>query len=132
MPQSYQSHFDTLPSHIKRTLGNLKTQEVDVEYWLQALQENSVNIASDGSVIGKMGSYAVILHTEERELCLQGPCNCSTQCISSYRAELMGILAVYYLLHSFISFRDTPTELSASLYCDNISAVRSSNRNQLC
>eukprot|EP00957_Ditylum_brightwellii_P024813 1875125-Ditylum_brightwellii.AAC.1 len=79
MSQSYQSHFETLPSHIKRTLGNLKIQEVDVEYWLQALQENKVKIAYDGSVIGKMGLYAVILHTEERELCLQGPCDCSTQ-----------------------------------------------------
>eukprot|EP00957_Ditylum_brightwellii_P162461 12371138-Ditylum_brightwellii.AAC.1 len=44
----------------------------------------------------------------------------------------MGILAVYYLLHSFISFSGTITELSAPLYCDNISAVCSSNRNQLC
>eukprot|EP00957_Ditylum_brightwellii_P035710 2707697-Ditylum_brightwellii.AAC.1 len=79
-----------------------------------------------------MGLYAVILHTEERELCIQGPCNCLAQCISSYRAELMGILVVYYLLHSFISFRDKPTVLSAPLYCDNISAVCSSNRNQLC
>eukprot|EP00957_Ditylum_brightwellii_P176941 13478026-Ditylum_brightwellii.AAC.2 len=68
MAQSFQSHFDTVPSHIKGTLGNLKTQEVDVEYWLQALQENKVTIASDGSVKGKMGSYAAILYTEEREL----------------------------------------------------------------
>eukprot|EP00957_Ditylum_brightwellii_P020946 1579001-Ditylum_brightwellii.AAC.1 len=44
----------------------------------------------------------------------------------------MGILAVYYLLHSFIAFSGTTTELSAPLYCDNISAVCSSNRNQLC
>eukprot|EP00957_Ditylum_brightwellii_P208480 15357665-Ditylum_brightwellii.AAC.1 len=79
-----------------------------------------------------MGLYAIILHTEERELQLQGPCNCSTQCISSYRAELMGILAVYFLLHSFILFRNRPTMLLAPLYCDNISAVCSSNRNQLC
>eukprot|EP00957_Ditylum_brightwellii_P086964 6619483-Ditylum_brightwellii.AAC.1 len=44
----------------------------------------------------------------------------------------MVILAVYYLLHSFISFRNRPTRLLAPLYCDNISAVLSSNRNQLC
>eukprot|EP00957_Ditylum_brightwellii_P052181 3956225-Ditylum_brightwellii.AAC.1 len=79
-----------------------------------------------------MGLYAVIPHTEERELRLQGPCNCSTQCISSYRAELMGMLAVYYLLHSFILLRNRPTRLSAPLYFDNISAICSSNRNQLC
>eukprot|EP00957_Ditylum_brightwellii_P150993 11497553-Ditylum_brightwellii.AAC.1 len=79
MSQSFQLHFDTLPSHIKCTLGNLKTQEVDVEYWLQALQENKVTIASDDSVKEKMGSYAVILHTDESELRLQGPCNCSPQ-----------------------------------------------------
>eukprot|EP00957_Ditylum_brightwellii_P032147 2437621-Ditylum_brightwellii.AAC.1 len=68
MSQSFQLHFDTLPSHIKRTLGNLNTQAVDVEYWLQALQENKVTIASDGSIKEKMGLYAVILHTDEREL----------------------------------------------------------------
>eukprot|EP00957_Ditylum_brightwellii_P102235 7793457-Ditylum_brightwellii.AAC.1 len=62
-----------------------------------------------------MGLYAVILHIEERELCLQGPCNCLTQCIFSYRAELIGILAVYYLLHSFISFRDTNRVIGATL-----------------
>eukprot|EP00957_Ditylum_brightwellii_P005282 402943-Ditylum_brightwellii.AAC.1 len=78
-----------------------------------------------------MGLYAVILHTEESELQLQGPCNCSSQCISLYRSELMGILAVYYLPHSFISFSDKQTELSMPLYCNNISAVCSSNRNQL-
>eukprot|EP00957_Ditylum_brightwellii_P155717 11855111-Ditylum_brightwellii.AAC.1 len=87
-------------------LGNLKTQEVDVEYWLQDLQANKVMIASDGSVKDNMGLYSIILHTEERELWLQGPYDCSTQ--------------------------DKPTELSAPLYCDNISAVCSSNRNQLC
>eukprot|EP00957_Ditylum_brightwellii_P026867 2031263-Ditylum_brightwellii.AAC.1 len=68
MMESYQLHFNTLPSHIKRTLGNLKTQEVDVDYWLQALQENKVTIASDGSVIRKRGLYAIILYTEERKL----------------------------------------------------------------
>ena len=83
-------------------------------------------------MIRKKGSYAIILYTEERELRLQGPCDCSTQCISSYRAEIMGILAAHYLLHSFQSLRNIPTKLSAPLYCDNISAVRSSNRNQLC
>eukprot|EP00957_Ditylum_brightwellii_P188220 14328100-Ditylum_brightwellii.AAC.1 len=79
-----------------------------------------------------MGLYAVILHIEERELQLQGPCNCLTQCISSYKAELMGILVVHYLLHSFMLLRNRLTRLLAPLYCDNISAVRSSNRNQLC
>eukprot|EP00957_Ditylum_brightwellii_P081974 6233655-Ditylum_brightwellii.AAC.2 len=131
MSQSFQLHFDTFPSHIKCTLSNINTQAVDIEYWLQALQENKVTIASDGSVKEKMGLYGVILHTNERELRLQGPCNYSTQCISSYRSELMGILAVYYLLHSFISFSNKTTELSAPLYCNNISAVCSSNKNQL-
>eukprot|EP00957_Ditylum_brightwellii_P125682 9580238-Ditylum_brightwellii.AAC.1 len=79
-----------------------------------------------------MGLYAVILHTEESEFRLQGPCNCSLQCTSSFRSELMGILAVYYLQHSFISFSNKQTELSVPLHCHNISAVCSSNRNQLC
>eukprot|EP00957_Ditylum_brightwellii_P072235 5491096-Ditylum_brightwellii.AAC.1 len=46
---------------MQRGLGNLAPTEVDVKYWLKALQEGSVNIASDGSVTKGKGYYALLL-----------------------------------------------------------------------
>eukprot|EP00957_Ditylum_brightwellii_P027297 2063707-Ditylum_brightwellii.AAC.1 len=60
---------------MKRGLGNLDPTEVDVEYWLNALQEGYVNIALDGSVAKGKGYYALLLKAKDRQLQFQGPCN---------------------------------------------------------
>ena len=50
---TFYSYVTNLPDHIKRTLGNLLYQQINVEYWMTQLQEGNVSIASDGSVATK-------------------------------------------------------------------------------
>eukprot|EP00957_Ditylum_brightwellii_P020968 1580506-Ditylum_brightwellii.AAC.1 len=74
-------------------LGNLKAAEVDVDYWIQALNCGNVTIATDGLVAAQRGYFATVLHTDQRQLRFQGPCNGARSMISSYRTELAGILS---------------------------------------
>ena len=113
---------------MKRGLGNLDPTEVDVEYWLNALQEGSVNIASDGSVAKGKGYYALLLKMKDRQLQFQGPCDCDPQLVSSYRAELMGILALYYLLDVMAEHHQTKVTHNLIIHVDNSAAVRTSNK----
>eukprot|EP00957_Ditylum_brightwellii_P140497 10704104-Ditylum_brightwellii.AAC.1 len=50
-------------------LGTLLTNEVGVEFWKQALNQNAVIIAKDGSNKDDIGSYTIILQTQDQELC---------------------------------------------------------------
>eukprot|EP00957_Ditylum_brightwellii_P059630 4526617-Ditylum_brightwellii.AAC.1 len=92
---------------MKRGLGNLDPTAIDVEYWHNALQEGSVNIASDGSVAKGKGYYALLLKSKNRQVKLQGPCDCDPQLVLSYRVELMGILALYYLLEAMVEYHQS-------------------------
>eukprot|EP00957_Ditylum_brightwellii_P058707 4452041-Ditylum_brightwellii.AAC.1 len=49
-------------------LGNLIAAEVDVDYWIQALNCGIVTIAADGSVAAQRGYFATVLHTDQRQL----------------------------------------------------------------
>eukprot|EP00957_Ditylum_brightwellii_P171474 13053989-Ditylum_brightwellii.AAC.1 len=113
---------------MKRGLGNLNPTEVDVEYWLNALQEGSVNIVSDGSVTKGKEYYALLLKKKDRQLQFQGPCDGDLQLISSYRAELMGILALYYLLDAMVEYQQTVLDQPLTIHVDNMVAVRTSNK----
>eukprot|EP00957_Ditylum_brightwellii_P035230 2671667-Ditylum_brightwellii.AAC.1 len=69
-------------------LGNLKSAEVDVDYWIDALNHGNVMIATDGSVAAQRGYFTTVLHTDQRQLRFQGPCNGARSMMSSYRTEL--------------------------------------------
>eukprot|EP00957_Ditylum_brightwellii_P182471 13900209-Ditylum_brightwellii.AAC.1 len=64
---------------MKRGLGNLGPTAIDVKYWHNALQEGSVNIALDRSVAKGKGYYALLRKSRNRQLKLQGPCDCDPQ-----------------------------------------------------
>eukprot|EP00957_Ditylum_brightwellii_P041629 3153032-Ditylum_brightwellii.AAC.1 len=109
-------------------MGNLAPTEVDVEYWLNTLQEGSVNIASDGSVAKRKGYYALLLKIKDRQLQFQGPCNYDPQLILSYRAKLMEILALYYLLDAMVAYQQTMLDQTLIIHVDNMAAVRTYNK----
>eukprot|EP00957_Ditylum_brightwellii_P041918 3174944-Ditylum_brightwellii.AAC.1 len=68
------------------------------------LNKGKVTVATDGSVAEKKGYFAVVFHTEDKEIPFQGSCDCVPQLISSYQTELMGILLMLYLLQALSSF----------------------------
>eukprot|EP00957_Ditylum_brightwellii_P126124 9614785-Ditylum_brightwellii.AAC.1 len=58
-PTTFGEYIDQQPHHIKHLLGNLHTDGVDPEYWIQAISDGNVTIATDGSVAQKKGYFAV-------------------------------------------------------------------------
>eukprot|EP00957_Ditylum_brightwellii_P206565 15349026-Ditylum_brightwellii.AAC.1 len=74
--QSFSLYLESLNPTIQRLLGNLADQEVDVDFWIAALQSGIVVAASDGLVKDGKGTYAVIFKAGEKELRFQGPVDC--------------------------------------------------------
>eukprot|EP00957_Ditylum_brightwellii_P006021 456457-Ditylum_brightwellii.AAC.1 len=128
--ENHQEFYNSLPDHVKWTLGTLKGKHVDAEYWLDALNNSLVTIATDGPVKDSTGCYAVIFWMRTCKLCLQGPFNSHATQVSSCRIELSGILAVYYWIQSFITFTETPVQQQLTVLCNNIFVVRATNSHQ--
>eukprot|EP00957_Ditylum_brightwellii_P061917 4698849-Ditylum_brightwellii.AAC.1 len=103
-------------------LGSLKAAEVDVDYWIHALNCGNVTIAMDGSVAAQRGYFATVLHTDQGQLRFQGPCDEARSMISSYRTELAGILSVLYLLHTLSGYLGTNITTRQLLHCNNAAA----------
>eukprot|EP00957_Ditylum_brightwellii_P189893 14456438-Ditylum_brightwellii.AAC.1 len=101
---TFYSYVTNLLDHIKRTLDNLLDQQINAEYWMTHLQEGNVSIASNGSVATKKGYNAVVFHTETETLRFQGLCNGAPALMSSFQAELAGILAFLYFLNALTAF----------------------------
>eukprot|EP00957_Ditylum_brightwellii_P062317 4728588-Ditylum_brightwellii.AAC.1 len=63
------SSFDNFllhqPSHVQRLLGILDTAQVNVDYWIDALNRGIVTIATDGSISNKKGYFVTVLHTDQ-------------------------------------------------------------------
>eukprot|EP00957_Ditylum_brightwellii_P006312 478922-Ditylum_brightwellii.AAC.1 len=72
----------------KVSLAIFITKQVNADYWITALQQGEVHIATNGSVAGKKGYFAIVFHTEHEMLRFQGPCNRSPALMSSYRTKL--------------------------------------------
>eukprot|EP00957_Ditylum_brightwellii_P155253 11819224-Ditylum_brightwellii.AAC.1 len=89
--QMLETFLSKLPAHVKQLLGNLQTEDIDVGYWIEAINSGLVTIAIDGSVADQKGYFVTVLHTEEKSIQFQGPCDGAKSLMTSYRAELTGI-----------------------------------------
>ena len=121
------AYIDQQPSHIKRLLGNLHADNVDPEYWIQAISNGIVTIATDGSVAQKKGYFAVVFHTDNKSICYQGPCDGNDSLMTLYRTELTGILSALYLLRALSTFSHRDLTTTPTLFCDNSVAVTQTN-----
>eukprot|EP00957_Ditylum_brightwellii_P053232 4036529-Ditylum_brightwellii.AAC.1 len=126
-PTTYANLTAGLPSHVTPLLGNFSEQEIDPLFWIEELNKGSLTNVTDGSVKDGKGSYAVILKAGNQTLQFQGPVFCHLNLIASYQAELSGILALHYLLLTFVSFAGRPITEPTLLYCDNKAAVAASS-----
>eukprot|EP00957_Ditylum_brightwellii_P071772 5455469-Ditylum_brightwellii.AAC.1 len=120
---SFSEYIATQPAHVQCLLGNLQTTEVDVDYWISAINARAAMIATNSSAADRNGFFATVLHTEEQTLQFQGPCNGLSILMTSYRAELTGILSTLYLLCALSTFSRTDSTTAPTLFCDNSVAV---------
>eukprot|EP00957_Ditylum_brightwellii_P024976 1888711-Ditylum_brightwellii.AAC.1 len=65
-PSTFLEYTTTLPEHVRRFMGNLQQQEIDLDNWQAALRHGDVHIATDCSVALKRGYYAVVFHTDDK------------------------------------------------------------------
>eukprot|EP00957_Ditylum_brightwellii_P185131 14098231-Ditylum_brightwellii.AAC.1 len=72
---SFSEYIATQPAHVQRLLGNLQTTEVNADYWISAINDGTITIATDGSVADRNGFFATVPHTDKQTLRFQGPCN---------------------------------------------------------
>eukprot|EP00957_Ditylum_brightwellii_P167099 12720621-Ditylum_brightwellii.AAC.1 len=56
--ESFETYLAKQPDQVKRMLSNLKAAEVDVDYWIDALNCRNVTIATDGLVAAQRGYFA--------------------------------------------------------------------------
>eukprot|EP00957_Ditylum_brightwellii_P126698 9657167-Ditylum_brightwellii.AAC.1 len=89
---SFDNFLSHQSSYVQRLLGNLDTAQVNMDYWIDALNRGIVTIATDGSVLNKKGYFATVLHTDQQQLQFQGPCDGDSSLMTSYQTELTGIL----------------------------------------
>eukprot|EP00957_Ditylum_brightwellii_P192479 14654745-Ditylum_brightwellii.AAC.1 len=72
---SISAYIATQPAHVQCLLGNLRTTEVNADYWMSVINVGTVTIATDSSVAGRNGFFATVLHTDKQTLHFQGPCD---------------------------------------------------------
>eukprot|EP00957_Ditylum_brightwellii_P090566 6897145-Ditylum_brightwellii.AAC.1 len=126
-PQTFETFLRGLPAHVRQLLGNLKTEEVNVGYWIEVINTGIVTIATNGSVADRRGYFATVLHTEEKSIHFQGPCGSVKSLMTSYRAKLTGILSALYLVCAMAEFSKSEIELLPTLLCNNSAAVLRTN-----
>eukprot|EP00957_Ditylum_brightwellii_P113565 8658882-Ditylum_brightwellii.AAC.1 len=122
-PSTFLEYISTLPVHVQCFMGNLQQQEIDLNYWQAALRCRDVHIATDGSVAQKRGYYAVVLHTDDKVLKFQGPCDGSPLLMTSFYIELSGILATLYFINALQDYTNKNFSAQLPLYCNNMAAV---------
>eukprot|EP00957_Ditylum_brightwellii_P046261 3510357-Ditylum_brightwellii.AAC.2 len=65
---SFNNFLAHQPAHVRCLLDNLDAAQVNVEYWIDALNRGLVTIATDGSILNKKGYFATLLHTDQWQL----------------------------------------------------------------
>eukprot|EP00957_Ditylum_brightwellii_P191430 14574472-Ditylum_brightwellii.AAC.1 len=50
-------------------------QDIYPGYLIQALNKGKVTIATAGLVAEKKGYFAVVFHTDDKDICFEGPCD---------------------------------------------------------
>eukprot|EP00957_Ditylum_brightwellii_P134967 10290735-Ditylum_brightwellii.AAC.2 len=68
LAESFSEYISSQPHHVWQLLGTLDASDVDVEYWIRALNNDRVTIVTDGSVAQKTGYFANFLLTPECQL----------------------------------------------------------------
>ena len=115
------------PSY-QRIIGSIRpyTREIKLEN-----QKDSFICVSDGSVCSNNASAAYVIHSlqgNKTRLHSSLPVDGCSRKKNSYRAELMGILAVLITLNIILSQTQETDQMSGTIWCDSESVLKRVNR----
>jgi hypothetical protein len=125
-PKTWEEYISALPEWAGSTLQNMHIEE-HTPIWLFPEDDHAlIYVVSDGSVIDHRGAYAWVIASSNKVL-LSGQGSIFDTSMSSYRAEVFGILAwsLYVWHYSQILQLNIPSTWYP--FCDNITAVNSMN-----
>eukprot|EP00957_Ditylum_brightwellii_P067596 5131225-Ditylum_brightwellii.AAC.3 len=125
---SFTAYLSSLDLVLQWLLGNLSQQDIDIDFWISALQAGTVEVALDGSMKEGCRTYAVIFKSGDKFIRFQGPVDCHLSLLQSYRTELMDILAIYYLLKYLRAFSTDTLKCKITAHVDSITVVNSNNQ----
>ena len=109
--------------HYRRLVGNIKPSSKPPTF---ADTKEDFIAASDGTVLEGKGGAAATIHSNTTRGILQTiiPVDCHRSHITSYRTELLGILATIILTHALLNQTGEKfTHITGTIYCDNKAAV---------
>eukprot|EP00957_Ditylum_brightwellii_P090064 6858918-Ditylum_brightwellii.AAC.1 len=67
------------------------------------------------------------MHTDQKQLRFQGPCDDAKSLMTSSCTELAGILAALYLLRALSSYSQTQINTKQTILCNNAAVVSRAN-----
>eukprot|EP00957_Ditylum_brightwellii_P037335 2825805-Ditylum_brightwellii.AAC.1 len=130
-PSSFSEYLSNFDPHLHCLLGNLFNQDIDPDLWLSVLQAGTVKVASNSLVKDNMHTYAVVFASGDQVIRFQGPVNCHTTMIQSYRAELTGILAIYDHVNCITDYRHKQIPIKMMAHVNNVLAVWRNNQDNV-
>mmetsp|Transcript_22898 Transcript_22898/g.34712 ORF Transcript_22898/g.34712 Transcript_22898/m.34712 type:complete len:275 (+) Transcript_22898:443-1267(+) len=86
-------------------------------------QDQSLIIASDGSVANSFGTYGWIISTQSGVRIAKSSGNVYGHRASSYRAELSGLQACLHIIYHMQTYFKSSTHIQAEIHIDNLSVV---------
>eukprot|EP00957_Ditylum_brightwellii_P137728 10499702-Ditylum_brightwellii.AAC.1 len=73
MQESCFEYIEKQLAHIKQILGTQQASDVDVDYWIDILNNGQVTIATDDSLAVQKGYFVTVFHSDNRTIQFQGP-----------------------------------------------------------
>ena len=130
-PQDYSSFHDyiiTQPEWKQCMIGNIDLHDNNIQLIAENLGNGSTKIISDAGVWFRLGAFAYIIINEDiqdAKIQSAGPINANPITLSSFRAELGGILGAKILLDLMIEWHSIQhNRFLVKIICDNTPALK--------
>jgi hypothetical protein len=126
IPKTWEEYIYRLPEWARTILQNMVIEEQTPLWLFPEDASTPIFVVSDGSVIAHKGSYAWVLATAHKVL-ISGRGSVFGSSMSSFWAEVFGILAWSLYLWHYLQFLQLPIKGFWLPFCDNLAAVNSMN-----
>eukprot|EP00957_Ditylum_brightwellii_P111623 8514137-Ditylum_brightwellii.AAC.1 len=105
---SFTVYLSSLDLMLQQLLGNLSKQDIDIDFWISALQTGTVEVVLDGLVKEGCRTYTVVFQSGDKFIQFQGPVDCHPSLLQGFSIDIF--------------------ECEVTAYVDNIMAVNTNNQ----
>ena len=136
-PTSLRALIDNLPEHLRRALGEITIPEDEFSSLAYQVSTGRAILVSDGSVKRGQGSSAwrIAFRRSARQCDAHAaaPCDGDPSTMSSYRAELNGLLGGLIFTTLLLRYHQfpIPEDGTFEVHCDNTSAIEALTPNKI-